>query len=89
MPIIKPASELRNNYVAISSIARETRQPVFLTKNGTGDMVLQAIEEYDRREALLAMYEALSEGEIALKEGRTVTLEQASNSMMDVINSYR
>ena len=89
MPIIKPASELRNNYVAISALARENRQPVFLTKNGTGDMVLQSIEEYERRETLLAVYEALAEGETALKEGQTVTLEQAYKSMTDAIDSCR
>ncbi|MDR3216262.1 MAG: type II toxin-antitoxin system Phd/YefM family antitoxin [Clostridiaceae bacterium] len=89
MPIIKPASELRNNYVAISALARETQQPIYLTKNGTGDMVLIPMEEYDRREALLKIYESLSEGEVALKAGKTVSLDEASKAMLDVINLHK
>ncbi|MDR3263011.1 MAG: type II toxin-antitoxin system Phd/YefM family antitoxin [Clostridiales bacterium] len=89
MPIIKPASELRNNYVAMTALAKETRQPIYLTKNGTGDMVLMTMEEYDKREALLNIYESLSEGEVALKAGKTVSLDQASKAMLDTIKAYK
>jgi len=88
MPIIKPASALRNDYVEISRLARESKQPVFLTKNGTGDMVLLSMEEYDRKVALLDLYEKIAEGEADLAEGRVKTLSQVSTMMKEGIAKY-
>jgi len=50
MPHIRPISDLRNNFTEISRIVHEGREPVFLTKNGYGDMVVMSIEEYERRQ---------------------------------------
>ncbi len=44
---IRPVSDLRNNFAEISKIVHETAQPVFLTKNGFGDMVVLSIEAYE------------------------------------------
>jgi len=88
MPIIKPASALRNDYVGIAKLARETKQPVFLTKNGTGDMVLIPIEEYDIKIAKLELYEMLAEGEADIEAGRVVSIEQVSRDMLDTISKY-
>ena len=46
MPHIRPVSDLRNNFAEISKIVHETSEPVFLTKNGYGDMVVMSIEAY-------------------------------------------
>ena len=89
MPIIKPASALRNDYVEISRLARESKQPVFLTKNGTGDMVLLSMEEYDEKIALLELYEKLSEGEDDIKHGRVKSLDQVSEMMKEAIAAYK
>ena len=89
MPIIKPASALRNSYVEISRLARESKQPVFLTKNGTGDMVLLSMEDYDEKMALLELHEKLGEGERDLLQGRVKTLDQVSAMMKDAIAEYR
>ena len=48
MPHIRPVSDLRNNFADISRIVHETAEPVFLTKNGYGDMVVMSIEAYER-----------------------------------------
>ena len=88
MPIIKPASALRNDYVEISRLARETKQPVFLTKNGTGDMVLLSMEEYDEKIALLELYEKLREGEEDIKNGRCKTLAEARAIIDERIAEY-
>lgn len=48
MPQIRPVSDLRNNFAEISRIVHETQEPVFLTKNGYGDMVVMSIEQYER-----------------------------------------
>lgn len=49
MPEIRPVSDLRNNFTEISRIVHETSEPVFLTKNGYGDMVVMSIEAYEQR----------------------------------------
>lgn len=49
MPHIRQVSDLRNNFADISKIVHETKEPVYLTKNGYGDMVVMsmaAFEEY-------------------------------------------
>ncbi len=67
MPIIRPISDLRNSANEISDFCRQTREPVYITRNGTGDMVVVSVEEYERQQALLALYGklAIAEQEIA------------------------
>ena len=48
MPQIRPVSDLRNNFTDISKLVHEMEEPVFLTKNGYGDMVVMSIEAYER-----------------------------------------
>ena len=48
MPIIKPISALRNKSKEISKLVHESREPVFITKNGEGDMVLMSMQEYEK-----------------------------------------
>lgn len=48
MNMIRPVSDLRNNFADISRTVHETAQPVFLTKNGYGDMVVMSMEAYER-----------------------------------------
>ena len=47
MKKIRPVSDLRNNFSEISKIVHETAEPVFLTKNGFGDMVVLSMEAYE------------------------------------------
>ena len=47
MPNIKPISDLRNNFAEISRDVHEYNEPVFLTKNGYGDMVVMSMEAYE------------------------------------------
>ncbi len=47
MPIIKPISALRNQSKEISKLVHESREPVFITNNGEGDMVLMSMQEYN------------------------------------------
>jgi len=68
-PVIKASSELRKNYNGIAEICRETKAPVFLTRNGEGDMVIMDIETYGRREEDLAIAEGLMAAERARLSG--------------------
>lgn len=47
MKMIRPVSDLRNNFADISKMVHETAQPVFLTKNGYGDMVVMSMEAFE------------------------------------------
>lgn len=67
MPSIRPISDLRNSANEISDFCRQTREPVYITRNGTGDMVVLNIEEFERQQALIDLYGklAVAEQEIA------------------------
>lgn len=69
MPDIRPISELRNNANEISDYCRQTREPVYITRNGSGDMVLLNIEEYERRMALIDLYGKLAVAEREVADG--------------------
>ena len=51
--IIKASASLRNDYVAISNLAKETKEPIYITKNGEGDIVLMDINAFEKREQVL------------------------------------
>ena len=67
MPEIRPVSDLRNNFAAISKLVHETAEPVFLTKNGYGDMVVMSIEAYERKLFESDIYIKLKEAEFESK----------------------
>jgi prevent-host-death family protein len=60
MPIIKPISTLRNQARAISLICHEQDAPVYLTKNGEGDLVVMSIEHYEKLMARFDLFEKLA-----------------------------
>jgi len=57
--IIKASATLRQNYNDIVSLCKETKEPVFLTKNGEGDAVIMDLETFNRREKILELRENL------------------------------
>jgi len=63
MPVIKPISDLRNRTKQLSRLCHASREPIFITKNGQGDMVLMSVAAYERMEGQLALYRLLDEAE--------------------------
>ena len=63
MPNIRPISDLRNNANDISEICHQTREPVFINKNGVGDMVVMSLETFERQQSLINLYAKLAEAE--------------------------
>ena len=63
MKMIRPVSDLRNNFTEISKTVHETAQPVFLTKNGYGDMVVMSMESFDNLQFESEVYFKLQEAE--------------------------
>ena len=63
MPIIKPISDLRNKSNEISKLLHESDEPIYITKNGEGDMVLLSIDSYNRIDAKLKLLDKLAEAQ--------------------------
>ena len=63
MNAIRPVSDLRNNSADISKTVHETQKPVFLTKNGYGDMVVMSMEAYENMQFESEVYFKLQEAE--------------------------
>lgn len=69
MPSIRPISDLRNHANEISDFCHQAREPVYITRNGAGDMVLVSIEEYERQQALIDLYGKLAVAEQEIASG--------------------
>jgi len=64
--LIKPSATIRQNYNEIADLCRKTQEPVYLTKNGEGDIVVMDVESFVRREKMLRLREEL----LAVEEDR-------------------
>ena len=69
MPSIRPISDLRNRSNEISEFCKGTREPVFITRNGVGDMVVMSMDTYERQQAQLELYAKLAQAEAEVAEG--------------------
>jgi PHD/YefM family antitoxin component YafN of YafNO toxin-antitoxin module len=86
LPLIKPSSELRKNYNRIAEICRVNKTPVFLTRNGEGDMVIMDIETYSRREEDLLVAERLLAAERARLQGtQGLSVDDFRSNMREAI----
>ena len=70
MPAILPIRDLKNT-AKISALCKETDAPVFITKNGYGDMVVMSMSRYERSLARLDVFDRLDEAERQLAAGQT------------------
>ena len=83
---IRPSAAIRQNYNEIAEMCRKPAEPVFLTKNGEGDLVVMDIETYNRREKMLRLREEL----LAVEEDRLhgvkgYTVDEVAAMMNSVI----
>ena len=72
---IKPSAAIRKNYNEISALCKSTKAPIFLTKNGEGDLVVMDIDTFSRRESMLKLREqlvAVEEDRVAGKKGFSI-----------------
>ena len=77
MPTIRPSADLRNNYNEISTFCHEYSEPVFITKNGKGDLAVMSIEAYERLCGKFELYRLLNEGLEAEKAGKVRPFKEA------------
>ena len=76
MPVIKPISDLRNKANEISKIAHYYDEPIFITKNGEGDLVVMSIAHYSKLQMKLDLYSKLAVAQsqkAAGDKGRTLS----------------
>ena len=84
---IRPSAAIRQNYNEIADMCKKTGEPVFLRKNGEGDLVVMDMETYNRREQMLKLQEEL----LAVEEERMMgnkgcTLEELKDYLENAIS---
>jgi len=84
MPKIRPVSDLRNSFADISKIVHESGEPVFLTKNGYGDMVVMSMETFERLQFESEIYFKLKEAEL---EAKTTNKRFSHNEVFEELKS--
>ena len=83
---IRPSAAIRQNYNEIADLCRKTSEPIFLTKNGEGDLVVMDIDTYNRREQMLKLREELLAGEEDRLHGVPgCTIDEGTAMMRDAI----
>lgn len=85
--IIRPSASIRQNYNEIGDLCRKTGEPVFLTKNGEGDLVVMDLEAFNRREKMLSLREQLIAVEEDRHAGRTGCTVDELDSFLDQVTS--
>ncbi len=85
--IIKASAALRNDYTSISNMAKETNEPIYITKNGEGDLVLMSIDAFEKREQMLQLREKVLKAEQERIDGaETLSVSQARKQLRERIN---
>lgn len=77
MPNIRSSADLRNNYNEISTFCRTYAEPVFITKNGKGDLAVMSIEAYEQLVSRFELYGLIHEGLEDIQAGNTQSLDEA------------
>lgn len=83
MPTIKSSAELRNNYNEISSFCHTYPEPVFITKNGKGDLAVMSIEAYEEITNRFELYGLIKEGFDDIASGNTRPFPKAMSSIRE------
>ena len=87
---IKPSAAIRQNYNEIASICKTTGEPVYLTKNGEGDLVVMDIDAFTRREKMLKLREELLTMEEERLHGEPgYTVDEVASMMEQAIREVR
>lgn len=86
---IKPSAAIRKNYNEISTLCKSTKEPIFLTKNGEGDLVVMDLDTFSRRESILRLREQLvTVEEERLKGKKGFSIEEVDRMMTQAIKDF-
>ncbi|MCL2046204.1 MAG: type II toxin-antitoxin system prevent-host-death family antitoxin [Oscillospiraceae bacterium] len=81
MATIRPSSDLRNKYNEISEFVKKYDEPVFITKNGIGDLVVLSNAQYERLLGKNELRNLLEEGFTAMENGKHRTAEEVFDAI--------
>ncbi len=82
--LIKASAALRNDYAAISTLAKETKEPIYITKNGEGDLVLMSIDAFEKREQMLQLRAKVLQAEQERMDGHpTISVSEARKRLRE------
>jgi prevent-host-death family protein len=81
MPTIRKSADLRNAYSEISEFCHKYREPVFITKNGEGDLAVMSIETYEDLIGKRKLYNLLEEGINDIRNGNILTEEEMDKEL--------
>lgn len=81
MPTIRSSADLRNNYNEISSFCHDYAEPVFITKNGKGDLAVMSIDAYEQLVGRSELYALIHQGLEDVADGNTVPFAQAMDEL--------
>lgn len=81
MPKIRSSADLRNNYNEISTFCHDYSEPVFITKNGKGDLAVMSIETYEQLTGRFELYGMLQDGLDDIAEGKTRPFSEAMSDL--------
>ena len=77
MPAIRSSADLRNSYNEISKYCHQYGEPVFVTKNGKGDLAVLSIEAYEQLLGRFELYESIQKGLDDVQSGNTRPFSEA------------
>ena len=86
MATIRPSSDLRNRYTEISDVCNTYNEPVFITKNGTGDLVVLSNSEYERLCGLAELHRMLDAGLDDIQAGRVRSADEVFSDIERKLN---
>ena len=86
MPTIRPSADLRNSYNEISEFCHEYSEPVFITRNGKGDLAVMSIEAYEALNGRLELYTLLEKGLQDDRSGNVISFSEGLDNIRKEIN---
>ncbi len=81
MPVIRKSADLRNSYSEISAFCHKYREPVFITKNGEGDLAVMSIETYEEIVGKRDLFNLLETGLHDIKNRNVLTEEEMEKEL--------
>lgn len=86
MPVIRPSTDLRNNYSEISDLCHRQNEPIYITRNGQGDLAVMSIEALDKITGRYELYRLIEKGLDDVKNNKVVSLEDSCARIEALIN---